>query len=392
MNRMVGGMLGAAALLFSTAGWGASILVGLDADLSSGSARSGESIRRGALLAMEEINRRGGVLGRSLQLVARDHRGNPSRGIDNIDDFSRMEDVVAVMGGLHTPVAMKELKTVHENQIPFLVPWAAGTPVIANGYTPNYAFRVSVRDQYAGEFLVKQAVQQGQQKIGLLLERTGWGRSNQKAMTAALAKRGLEPAVVEWFHWGDKEFLPILKGMQQAGTESILLVANAPEGVEVVRSVAQLPPIKRPKIFSHWGITGGSFFEEVGGLLEQVDLQFLQTYSFIKPHNPDRAAALVKQYCEQFGCESGTAPERSVFAPTGTAHAYDLIYLLAMAIQQAGSVERNAVRDALERIPAYRGLVRDYRPPFTADHHDALSGEDFRLARYAIDGVIIPVE
>jgi len=122
MNRMIGKALGVAALLLSTVAWSAPIQVGLDADLSSGSARSGESIRRGVLLAMEEINQQGGVLGRPLQLIAKDHRGNPSRGIDNIEAFSQMDDVVAVMGGLHTPVAMKELKTVHNNQIPFLVP------------------------------------------------------------------------------------------------------------------------------------------------------------------------------------------------------------------------------------------------------------------------------
>jgi len=389
---MIGKALGVAALLLSTVAWSAPIQVGLDADLSSGSARSGESIRRGVLLAMEEINQQGGVLGRPLQLIAKDHRGNPSRGIDNIEAFSQMDDVVAVMGGLHTPVAMKELKTVHNNQIPFLVPWAAGTPVIANGYTPNYAFRVSVRDQYAGEFLVKQATRQGHQKIGLLLERTGWGRSNQKAMTTALAKRELEPVAVEWFHWGDKAFLPILKGMQQAGAEAVLLVANAPEGKAVIRGVSEMPPTIRPKVFSHWGITGGDFFESVGGALSEVDLQFLQTYSFINPHNPDRAAALVEQYCQQFGCDNTTTPARSIFAPVGTAHAYDLIHLLAMAIERAGTVERQAVRDALEQIPEYQGLVRNYKPPFTADHHDALSGVDFRLARYDESGAIVPVE
>jgi len=66
------------------------IIVGLDADTSSGSARSGESIRRGILLAMDEINGQGGVLGRPLQLVVKDHRGNPARGVDNIEDFAKM--------------------------------------------------------------------------------------------------------------------------------------------------------------------------------------------------------------------------------------------------------------------------------------------------------------
>ena len=47
------------------------ILIGLDADMSSSSAQAGESIRRGALLAIDEVNSSGGVLGRSLELVIR---------------------------------------------------------------------------------------------------------------------------------------------------------------------------------------------------------------------------------------------------------------------------------------------------------------------------------
>ena len=74
-------------------------------------------IRRGAHIAIEEINRNGGVLGRKLQLEVRDHRGNPARGVDNILEFSAMQNVIAVLGGLHTPVAMQELKTIHQHFI-----------------------------------------------------------------------------------------------------------------------------------------------------------------------------------------------------------------------------------------------------------------------------------
>lgn len=366
------------------------ILVGLDADLSSGSARSGESIRRGAQLAMDEINAGGGVLGRKLELVARDHRGNPARGIDNIHDFAAMDSLVAVMGGLHTPVAMKELKAIHQHRLPFLVPWAAGTPLVDNGFTPNYVFRVSVRDQFAGGFLVKQALNQGYQKIGLLLERTGWGRSNQKAMTSALQSAGLEPALVEWFHWGDKDFQPMLDNLKSAGVEAILLVANAPEGKQVVMSMAQRSAEQRLPILSHWGITGGDFHQTVGDLLDQVDLQFLQTYSFLKPTESQQSQRLISAYCDQYGCNSAATPERAIFAPVGTAHAYDLIHLMAQALEQSGKVDRVVLQQALQQLPAYQGLVRHYNPPFTEARHDALTAEDFRMARYAKDGAIVP--
>lgn len=367
------------------------ILVGLDADLSSGAARSGKSIRRGMELAMDEINAQGGVLGRPLQLIAKDHRGIPARGIDNIADFAAMDGLVAVVGGLHTPVAMKELKSVHKHKLPFLIPWAAGTPVVENGFQPNYVFRVSVRDQYAGGFLVGRALSEGHKKIGLLLERTGWGKSNLKAMSAALEESKLQPAVVEWFHWGEEDFSRILDKMSQQGVEAILLVANAPEGKQVVKGMAKLPRTSRLPIISHWGITGGNFHQEVGALLvDQVDLQFLQTYSFLEPTDLPRSAALVKRYCEKYSCQSDNEPEKSIIAPTGTAHAYDLIHLLGVALQRAGVAQREAVQKALEQIPFHRGLVKSYQPPFTTKMHDALSAMDFRMARYGEDGTIVP--
>ena len=367
------------------------ILIGLDADMSSGSAQSGKAIQRGTQLAIDEINDEGGVLGRKLKLVVKDHRGNPTRGIDNITDFSNMEGVVAVMGGLHTPVAMQELKTVHQNNMIFLIPWAAGTPVIENGYNPNYAFRVSARDQYVGGFLVKQATKQGYKRIGLLLERTGWGRSNQKSMTSALNKINSAPVKVEWFHWGDKDFSKPLTNLRNAGAEVVLLVANAPEGKDVIKSMANITSNKRMPIVSHWGITGGDFFKSVGHLLGQVDLQFLQTYSFAQPDNKKISDKLVSNYCKNYGCSKTDIPHQSITSPVGTAHAYDLVHLLAKAIKKANTTDRASVRNALETLPEHRGLVKHYQPPFTVKQHDALNQEDFRLTRYSKNGVIVPV-
>lgn len=55
------------------------------------------------------------------------------------------------------------------------------------------------------------------------------------------------------------------------------------------------------------------------------------------------------------------------------------------------SIERPRVRDALERLGRYDGLVRSYAPPFTAARHDALDAGDFRLCRYDEKGAIVPV-
>jgi branched-chain amino acid transport system substrate-binding protein len=333
--------------------------------------------------AIREINQQGGLLGKKLAIRARDNEGMGARGIANMKYFAKLKNLVAVMGGLHSPVALSELPIIHKEKIVYLDPWAAATPIVDNGYQPNYVFRVSVRDEYAGSFLVKQALQDCQ-RVALLLENTGWGRSNQKAMTLALADKKLAPAAVEWFNWGEEDMTPHLTRIENSGAEVILLVANAPEGIHVIKSMAQRS--KRIPIISHWGITGGYFWEQANRELELVNLRFLQTFSFMTPRNK-RTNELCRKYLEAYNVSSA----HKIIAPVGTAHAYDLIHLLAEAIKQAGSLDRAAIRDALEQIESYQGLVKDYSPPFTPKSHDALDRNDFIMAKYDSRGTIVPL-
>jgi len=366
-----------------------SIVIGIDADMTSGSARSGEAIRRGVAIAIAEINEAGGVLDHPLELIVRNHRGNPTRGIDNIEELAAIDNLVAVVGGLHTPVALEELDAIHRNEVIYLSPWAAGTPLTSNGRDPNFVFRVSVRDEYAGEFLVAAALERDKRNIGLLLERTGWGRSNQKAMTRALQSRGLEPTTVQWFHWGEPDLSSQMDSLLDSGSDAVLLVANPLEGVTAVSAMAAIPAEKRIPILSHWGITGGNFPDLAADYLPSVDLVFLQTYSFIDPTRDQRAAQVLDRYREMFAnCDSA----RDIFAPAGTAHAYELVHLLAAAIRSAGTTDRRVVRDALESLPRHDGLIRVYEPPFTPELHDALSIEDFHMARFDESGVIVLTE
>lgn len=366
----------------------APIIIGLDADMSSGAAQSGEAIRRGILVAVDEINANGGVLGRPLKLMIKDHRGNPARGIDNIKDFAEVKDLVAVVGGIHTPVALAELATIHRNQLIYLGPWAAGTPIVANNYNPNFVFRVSVRDEHAGGFLIGAAHKRGFKKPGLLLWRTGWGRSNEKAMTAALQQLEMPLPPIEWFNSSERDVTPQINALVDSGADVIMLVSNPVDGVVIVGNVEQMADDKRLPIISHWGITGGDFFGQASDSIAKIDLSFLQTFSFFEPPFPDRAAVFFQRYCQLFGpCNS----KADALSPVGTAHAYDLIHILRLAIEKTGSIDRVEVRSALETLGSHQGLMRDYNPPFTSERHDALDERDFSLSRYNDKGAIVPV-
>lgn len=361
------------------------VKIGLNADLGSVMARGGESIRRGALLAIEEINANGGVLnGRKLELLTRDHRGNPDRGQSNIKSFIDDDQVDVLLGGIHTPVVMSELELVHEYKMLYLIPWAAGTPIVENGYDPNFVFRLSVRDEYAGGFLAEYMASRQHNKIAMLLERTPWGRSNELAVRQAAQKFGLEIVKTEWFNWGESDYKDYLINIEKSGASVIFVVGNSLEGSYIVKEMAQRPFEKRLPIVSHWGITGGNFVANVGEYVGQVDLQFLQTYSFIPAAKTEKNQQFVSTYSQRFNANGAN----DIFAPAGSAHAYDLVHLYAIAINKAQSVDPNEVRIALENIAEYDGLLKRYTFPFTSNNHDALTSGDFTIARFAADGSI----
>ncbi len=360
------------------------LLIGLNADMSSGSANSGLAIKRGVLIALHEINNAKGVLNRTLKLEILNHRGIPARGKANLKNFAANPDIVAVLGGLHTPVMMAEKKALFDTgiiRLPYLTPWAAGTPIVDN----PWIFRLSVRDEYAGPFLIDKALDRGYQKIALLLERTAWGRSNERSMKSALEKKGLKPIIVQWFPWKTERnrIAQKLEKIYQTQAEVILLVANTPEGATIVEAMSDRDKNSRLPIISHWGITGGDFTLRVGHRLKAIDLSFLQTYSFLRHPQTSRNQNVVFLARKLFN-EQVRDPQ-DLFSPAGTAHAYDLVHILALALEKAKSTDRGKIRDALESLGKYKGLVRTYDPPFRAGQgkkHDALDRSDFNLSSY----------
>ncbi len=355
-------------------------VIGLDADFTSVSKAGGIAISQGAQLAIAEINAKGGVLGEQVVLEVKNHRGNPARGIANIKSLAKNDKLLAVISGVHTPVAMAELALIHEKSIIFLDPWAAGTPVIRNGYEPNFAFRLSVRDEWAAGVILNKAKDKGCQSVTLFLEQTGWGRSNEQSMNKACIALDLPIKGIEWFHWNSKNLDKLVDKTVNDGTECIALVANTPEASQIVDAIANIDTAKRPKVFSHWGIVGGDFTGKISlAKLAKVELYFLHTLGFNTPKTP--TGVLLKKSFEK---KYGKTSVHEQF--NGVAHAYDLVHLLALAIEKTGSADSTKVRSALEQLGTYKGAMKTYTKPFTADNHEALNASDYIMLQFNEQG------
>src|SRR5262245_28370786 len=105
------------------------VKLGLVAAMSGQSAKSGEAIVRGLSIAVDEINARGGLLGKKVELIVRDDESNPAKGAIAARELVQREKVAALFGGLDTPVSLAIVPFANQNKIPFMGVWAAGTPI-----------------------------------------------------------------------------------------------------------------------------------------------------------------------------------------------------------------------------------------------------------------------
>src|SRR3989442_13639628 len=211
-----------------TAGWSQGkppIKVALVAAMSGGSALSGEAIKRGLSVAIDEINARGGLLGgRKVELVIRDEEGNPSKGVTAARGVIEREGAVAVFGGLHSPVGLAMLPVFHELKVPYVGTWAAATGITRNGRSPNFMFRVSANEDIVDHFLAKHVVERlGRKKPGVILENTPWGASNQEGLTRWFGKLGAQPVGFEKFNWNDPDMSPQLLRLKSGGADAIAM-------------------------------------------------------------------------------------------------------------------------------------------------------------------------
>ena len=377
----------AATLAASVASAADPIRIGHVAALSGASAQSGEAITRGLSIAIDEINAKGGLIGgRMLELVQRDDESVPPKGLIAARELIFKEKVDALFGGIDTPVSLAITPLANKEKQIFMGVWAAGTGITRNGAKPNYVFRVSAVDDLVDVKLLKYAKEKfGAKRAGLMLINNPWGESNEKGLSAASkADPSVEIAGVGKFENNDVDMVPQLARLRDAGADSIILVVNAAPGAQVMKSRERMG--WQAPVISHWGISGGRFPELAGATAG--DAHFVQTYSFYGKQGPvgERVlAALKKKYPQIKGPDD-------VFAPVGTANAYDAMHLLALAIAQVGSTDADGVRTALEDLKGtYEGLIKSYTRPFAPENHDALGPDDYIMVRYDGDKVV-PVD
>lgn len=364
------------------------VYIGIDEAFGIKSNTAPRAIERGVRAAVEEINARGGVLGgRHLRILTTDNQSVSARGRDNFIELAGKPDLIAVLTGKFSPVTVETVPEADRLKVPLISVWGSADQITDKLASPSFVFRLSLKDSWGVEaMLLRAKTSRKARDVCVLLPNTAWGRSGERVLIAKAPVHGMRLVDTRWYNWGDQSYLDHLRSCEAAGGQALVLVANEREGALLVSQMASLPKARRLPIIAHWGVTGGAMHELAGAALDEVDMQVIQTFTFI--NNPRPAARRLAAWIQK---DAGLKSVDQIQSPVGSAHAYDMTHLLAMAVDKARSTQGDAIRKALESLPPFEGAVRRYAPAFTATRHDALSAREVLFVRIERSGALTPL-
>ena len=359
------------AFAFTTALTGAAlaadtIKIGLSGPFTGGSSSMGVSMRDGAKLAVEEINKAGGVLGKKLEVVERDDEGKNEVGVQVAQELINKEQVVATLGFINTGVALAAQRFYQEAEIPVFNNVATGSIVTKQFVPPkekaNYIFRNAANDTIQSAMIVDEAIgRQGFKKPAILADSTNYGQLGREDLVKALTAKGVKTVAEEKFNIKDTDMTAQLLRAKEAGADVILTYGIGPELAQIANGMAKLG-WKVPLVGS-WTLSMASYIDNAGPNGDGA----MMPETFIQVPNTPKRKAFIEAYQKAYNTDR-------MPSPVSAAQGYDSVYLLTAAIKQAGSTDGKKIKDALENLnEKVEGVVTVYDKPFSANDHEAIS-------------------
>jgi branched-chain amino acid transport system substrate-binding protein len=356
----------AAAALWAGAASAQDVKIGISGPFTGGSAAMGVSMRDGVKLAVEEVNKAGGVLGgKKIVLVERDDEAKNELGVQIAQELINKEKVVATVGFINTGVSLASQRFYQEAEIPVMNNVATGTIVTRQFLPPdhknNYIFRTSANDSIQSSMIADAVKKAGYTKPAIIADSTNYGQLGKADLEKALTERGLKLVAVEKFNIGDTDMTAQALRAKDAGADVVLTYAIGPELAQTVNAVVKLG--WKVPVMGSWTLSMASFIDAAGANGEGV----LMPQTFIQAPSTPKRKAFIEAYQAAYKVER-------IPSPVSAAQGYDSMLLLAAAINQAGAADGRKIREALENLNTkVEGVVTTYDKPFSATDHEAIT-------------------
>jgi branched-chain amino acid transport system substrate-binding protein len=295
----------------------------------------------------EDINGKGGVLGKPLEIVIYDSGGDATKARSFAQRLIEEDDVVAQVGGTTTGETMAMVPVFEEARTPFIS--LAGAVVIIDPVKP-YTFKTPHTDKMACEKIFEDMEKRSIVKIGLISGAGGFDQSMRAECKKVAGTYGIEVAADEQYGAKDSDMTPQLTNIRNvAGIQAILNAGFGQGPAIVTRNVKQLG-ITIPLYQSH-GVASKRFIELAGDAAEGVRLPAAALIVAEKLPDSDPQKAVVVAYKKSY--EARFKEDVSTFG----GHAYDGLNILIEAIKRAGSLDRQKIRDEIEKSKGFMGTA-----------------------------------
>jgi branched-chain amino acid transport system substrate-binding protein len=317
------------------------IKVGEVASMTGKDAAFGQSSHKGTLLAIEELNAGGGLLGRPLDLVTEDNQCKQGESATAARKLISRDKVIALLGEVASSRSLEMAPLAQASGVPMISPSSTNPKVTAIG---DYVFRVCFIDPFQGTVMAKFA------RDTLKLHRVAVLASVSSAYSVGLAryfkegfvKGGGEIALQQKYSEGDKDFKAQLTVIRAAGVDGIFVPGYYTE--------AALICIQARELGLTLPIFGGDGWE--GAPLTEIGGQAVEGAYYSTHYSPDNQAPVVQDFVRKFRARfGGETPD--AMAALG----YDSAMVLAAAVRRAGTTEGAKVRDQIAATRDYPGVT-----------------------------------
>jgi len=346
------------------------------ASLTAGTTWAAEPIKIGAILSVtgpasflgapeaktlemlvEETNKKGGVMGRQIQLIVKDSAASPEKAVSFAKQLIEEDKVFAIIGPSTSGETMK-IKSIAEEGKTILLSCAAAEEIVVP--VAKYVFKTPQKDRDVVIRIFQEMKKMKITKIGVLSSNTGFGKGGKGQIEALAPQHGITIVANEVYDKAASDLTAEVTKLKAANVEAIVNWSIEPAQAIAIKNARQIG-IKAPIFLSH-GFGNIKYVEIAGAAAEGVLFPAGRLLvADVLPKNHPQKALLVK-YKKDY--ESKYKEDASTFG----GHAYDAFIILLKAIEKAGKVDKEAVRTAIESLKGFVGTagIFNFSPP---DHN-----------------------
>ncbi|MHC1734547.1 MAG: ABC transporter substrate-binding protein [Erysipelotrichaceae bacterium] len=323
------------------------IKIGVNVELTGEAAVYGQPEKKAIELAVKEINDAGGILGKQVEAIYYDTKTDGAESTSNVTKLATEDKVVAIIGAAISGTTMAAAPVANQYMVPMLTPSGSNAKVTNDGTTVYpYVYRACFIDPFQGVVIANfSSTELGATKAAVIgSSSSDYAKDLATIFADQFVKNGGTVVAEEYYTDTDTDFNAILTKLQNAGEFDVLFIADYAVRAGLIIGQARTAGIMVP-IVGPDGFESPDLVALAGGADKVNDIYFSTHFSTL---SEDQA---VKDFIAAYTASAGSAPSAL------SALAYDAVYMLKQAIEDADSTDPVKVNTALEALKDFKGIT-----------------------------------